>query len=149
MAATRAMISGRPKAAPGAVEEKTTATTPTLILKAAGDDYPHLPVNEYLCMSAAKRAGIQDVDRVLLLRVSEDVSEVPRPLAIALIVIHTNPMFANIVRPIKATLFCLDQGIHARRIGAGNTHADAPHNSIWQSIPFEVLPSCATIDGFI
>lgn len=41
------------------VDEKTTATTPSLILKAAGDDYPHLPVNEYLCMSAARRAGIQ------------------------------------------------------------------------------------------
>jgi serine/threonine-protein kinase HipA len=41
------------------VDEKTTATTPSLILKAAGDDYPHLAVNEYLCMSAARRAGIQ------------------------------------------------------------------------------------------
>jgi serine/threonine-protein kinase HipA len=43
----------------GKVSEKTTAATPSLILKAAGDDYPHLPVNEYLCMSAARRAGIR------------------------------------------------------------------------------------------
>jgi serine/threonine-protein kinase HipA len=41
------------------VDEKTTAATPSLILKAAGDDYPHLAVNEYLCMSAARRADIQ------------------------------------------------------------------------------------------
>lgn len=41
------------------VDEKTTTTTPSLILKAAGDDYPHLPVNEYLCMSAARYAGIR------------------------------------------------------------------------------------------
>lgn len=41
------------------VGEKATATTPSLILKSAGEDYPHLAVNEYLCMSAAKRAGIE------------------------------------------------------------------------------------------
>jgi serine/threonine-protein kinase HipA len=55
----KVMIPDAEKVAPHAVGEKTTATTPTLILKAAGDDYPHLPVNEYLCMTAAKRAGIQ------------------------------------------------------------------------------------------
>ncbi|RKP56580.1 type II toxin-antitoxin system HipA family toxin [Pararobbsia silviterrae] len=52
------------------VIEKTTATTPTLILKAAGDDHPHLPVNEYLCMSAARRAGI----RVPRFWLSDDLS---------------------------------------------------------------------------
>jgi serine/threonine-protein kinase HipA len=52
------------------VDEKTTATTPSLILKAAGDDYPHLPVNEYLCMSAARRADI----RVPQFWLSEDQS---------------------------------------------------------------------------
>lgn len=44
------------------VGEKATATTPGLIVKSAGDDYPHLAVNEYLCMSAAKRAGIEVPD---------------------------------------------------------------------------------------
>jgi serine/threonine-protein kinase HipA len=29
-----------------------------LIVKASGDDYPHLALNEFLCMSAAKKAGI-------------------------------------------------------------------------------------------
>ncbi|CAB3748801.1 type II toxin-antitoxin system HipA family toxin [Paraburkholderia solisilvae] len=55
----KVMIPDADKPEPGPVGEKTTATTPSLILKAAGDDYPQLPVNEYLCMSAAKRAGIQ------------------------------------------------------------------------------------------
>jgi serine/threonine-protein kinase HipA len=55
----KVMIPDAEKLAPGTVGEKSTATTPTLILKAAGDDYPHLPVNEFLCMSAAKRAGIE------------------------------------------------------------------------------------------
>ncbi|CAB3753761.1 type II toxin-antitoxin system HipA family toxin [Paraburkholderia humisilvae] len=55
----KVMIPDADKPSAGAVEEKATATTPSLILKAAGDDYPHLPVNEYLCMTAAKRAGIR------------------------------------------------------------------------------------------
>lgn len=55
----KVMIPDADKTESGKVDEKTTATTPSLILKAAGDDYPYLPVNEYLCMSAARRAGIQ------------------------------------------------------------------------------------------
>jgi serine/threonine-protein kinase HipA len=55
----KVMIPDADRVALDKVAEKTTATTPNLILKAAGDDYPHLPVNEYLCMSAARRAGIQ------------------------------------------------------------------------------------------
>ncbi|WP_087722391.1 type II toxin-antitoxin system HipA family toxin [Pandoraea sp. PE-S2T-3] len=38
--------------------EKSTAVTPDLIVKAAGDDYEHLAQNEFLCMSAAREAGI-------------------------------------------------------------------------------------------
>jgi serine/threonine-protein kinase HipA len=47
-------------AAPAAepLDEKTTFTTPTLIIKAAGDEYPHLAANEFLCMEAARRAGL-------------------------------------------------------------------------------------------
>ena len=55
----KVMIPDADKAADGPIDEKTTATTPSLILKTAGDDYPHLPVNDYLCMSAARHAGIQ------------------------------------------------------------------------------------------
>lgn len=66
----KVMIPDADKVGYGKVSEKTTATTPSLILKAAGDDYPHLPVNEYLCMSAARRAGI----RVPQFWLSEDQS---------------------------------------------------------------------------
>ncbi|GAB3627320.1 phosphatidylinositol kinase [Pandoraea terrae] len=38
--------------------EKSTAVTPDLIVKSAGEDYAFLAQNEYLCMSAAKQAGI-------------------------------------------------------------------------------------------
>ncbi len=55
----KVMIPDADKVRDGKVDEKATATTPSLILKAAGDDYPHLPLNEYVCMSAARRAGIQ------------------------------------------------------------------------------------------
>jgi serine/threonine-protein kinase HipA len=37
-------------------DEKATLATPTLILKTAGDDYPNLVANEYMCMSVARHA---------------------------------------------------------------------------------------------
>jgi serine/threonine-protein kinase HipA len=41
------------------VTEKTSALTPTLIVKAAGEDYPFLAQNEFMCMEVARRAGMQ------------------------------------------------------------------------------------------
>ncbi len=40
------------------IVEKSTAVTPDLIVKAAGEDYAHLAQNEFLCMAAAREAGI-------------------------------------------------------------------------------------------
>jgi serine/threonine-protein kinase HipA len=37
---------------------KSAITAPDLIIKSAGNDFPFLTQNEYLCMSAARRAGI-------------------------------------------------------------------------------------------
>lgn len=39
--------------------DRITVSTPTLIVKASGPDYPDLTQNEYLCMRAAWRAGIE------------------------------------------------------------------------------------------
>lgn len=55
----KVMIPDADKVGHEPVDEKATPITPSLILKAAGDDYPHLSVNEYLCMSAARRADIR------------------------------------------------------------------------------------------
>ncbi|MGI4858565.1 MAG: type II toxin-antitoxin system HipA family toxin [Janthinobacterium lividum] len=44
------------------VTERSTAVTPDLIVKSAGDDYPHLAQNEFLCMEAARLAGIRVPD---------------------------------------------------------------------------------------
>ncbi|MEK6346882.1 MAG: type II toxin-antitoxin system HipA family toxin [Burkholderia sp.] len=44
------------------IAEKTTSLTPDLIVKAAGDDYGCLSQNEFLCMSAARKAGIRVPD---------------------------------------------------------------------------------------
>jgi serine/threonine-protein kinase HipA len=44
------------------VIEKAITFTPDLIVKAAGEDYPLLAQNEFLCMTAAKKAGIQVPD---------------------------------------------------------------------------------------
>lgn len=54
----KVMIPDADRTEPTAMGEKITATTPNLILKASGDDYPYLTVNEYLCMDAARRSGI-------------------------------------------------------------------------------------------
>lgn len=44
---------------PEAVEAtKTSIATPELIVKSGGDEYPGLAVNEYICMSIARQAGI-------------------------------------------------------------------------------------------
>lgn len=40
------------------VPERATVPIPSLIVKAAGPSYPGLAANEYLCLSAAKKAGI-------------------------------------------------------------------------------------------
>ncbi|UOD50436.1 type II toxin-antitoxin system HipA family toxin [Orrella daihaiensis] len=40
------------------VPDRSTIAIPSLIVKAASDTYPGLTANEYLCLSAAKRAGI-------------------------------------------------------------------------------------------
>jgi serine/threonine-protein kinase HipA len=41
------------------VPDRPTVAVPTLIVKAASPAYPGLAANEYLCMSAARRAGIE------------------------------------------------------------------------------------------
>lgn len=54
--ATGAGISGmQPKIM---VPDRPTIPVPTLIVKAASDAYPGLAANEFLCLSAARRAGI-------------------------------------------------------------------------------------------
>lgn len=42
----------------GALDARATLVHADLIVKASGEDYPHLAVNEFLCMSAARAAGI-------------------------------------------------------------------------------------------
>ncbi|WP_246794162.1 type II toxin-antitoxin system HipA family toxin [Burkholderia perseverans] len=44
------------------IVEKTTSVTPDLIVKAAGEDYEFLSQNEFLCMSAARKAEIRVPD---------------------------------------------------------------------------------------
>jgi serine/threonine-protein kinase HipA len=38
--------------------DRATAIQSNLIIKSCGDEYPHLSVNEFLCMDAARRAGL-------------------------------------------------------------------------------------------
>jgi serine/threonine-protein kinase HipA len=52
-------ISGfQPKVLVPSLDEKSAVSTPDFIVKAAGDDYPFLAQNEYLCMEVARRCGI-------------------------------------------------------------------------------------------
>lgn len=43
---------------PPALTERTTLAYSDLIVKASGEEFPQLTQNEYLCMSAARRAGL-------------------------------------------------------------------------------------------
>ncbi len=43
---------------PTGLGERATVVHSNLIVKATTDEYPHLTQNEFLCMSAAKMAGI-------------------------------------------------------------------------------------------
>ncbi|UIF88976.1 type II toxin-antitoxin system HipA family toxin [Cupriavidus sp. UYPR2.512] len=44
--------------APATLGARATIVAPDLIVKASGEDYPHLAQNEFLCMDAARRAGL-------------------------------------------------------------------------------------------
>lgn len=55
----RAGISGvQPKLLLPVIESKATAVIGEFIVKSQGRDYPHLAINEYLCMSIARQAGL-------------------------------------------------------------------------------------------
>lgn len=59
----RAGISGvQPKVLvpekPANLSQKFTAKTPELIIKSGREEFPHLAINEFLCMSIAKEAGL-------------------------------------------------------------------------------------------
>jgi len=41
------------------IPDRTTLAYSNLIVKASGGEFPHLTQNEYLCMSAARRAGLE------------------------------------------------------------------------------------------
>lgn len=43
---------------PSALDHRATVVHSSLIVKAGGDEYPHLAENEFLCMEAARRSGI-------------------------------------------------------------------------------------------
>lgn len=56
----RSGISGvQPKLLVPEIEKKATATTSEMIIKSEGRDYPHLAINEFLCMSIAREAGVE------------------------------------------------------------------------------------------
>jgi len=50
---------------PSSVTDRATVVHSDLIVKASGIEFPHLTQNEFLCMSAAKRAGIPVPDFAL------------------------------------------------------------------------------------
>jgi serine/threonine-protein kinase HipA len=51
-----------PAADANPIADKSTTFTPDLIVKAAGEDYPFLAQNEFLCMAVARKAGIRVPD---------------------------------------------------------------------------------------
>ncbi|MES2535958.1 MAG: type II toxin-antitoxin system HipA family toxin [Pseudomonadota bacterium] len=48
-----------PSSNPAALDGRLTVVHADLIVKARGEEYPHLAANEFLCMTAAKKAGLR------------------------------------------------------------------------------------------
>ena len=57
--ALRSSLSGVQPKVLATVEDKATLSLDEYIVKSWGDDYPHLALNEYYCMSVLKKAGVR------------------------------------------------------------------------------------------
>ena len=104
------------------------------------------------CLAAvhgAKRARVQNVNRVGRFRVRVNLAEIPGALAEAAVVVHARPFSATIFGTEEPAFFRFDRCVNAIRIRPGNREADASENSVGQSISLQLLPGHAAIFGAI
>ena len=79
---------------------------------------------------------VEDVNRVRVLRIGDHVHVIPGPLVQAVTAIHQIPAVAAIVRAIEATLFRLDDRVHAIRVRC-HRHTDSSVGTLRQSVLFD------------
>jgi serine/threonine-protein kinase HipA len=104
---------------------KATLLTPELIVKAGRDDFPGLAINEYVCMDAARRAGIPvpifylSANRQLFVMRRFDRDEQQNPLGFEDMAVLTglgteekyNSSYEKIARALR--LFCAPEHLQA------------------------------------
>src|SRR5215469_61154 len=95
-------------------------------------------------VSRAVRIHVHHVDRVGILRVSDDVHVVPRTLNETVAAVYELPVVATIIGAIEAALRSFDEGIHSIRV-RGYGDADAAIRSFGQTLLFEMLPGGAAV----
>src|SRR5207247_2031545 len=100
-------------------------------------------------VSRTEQASVEDVNRIDGFGIGKDVGEIPRALAIALIVVYTNPVVAGIIRTVDAALFRFDQRVHAAGISSGDADPNPSHDSVGQAVALESLPAGAAVTRFV
>src|SRR5271169_5870304 len=75
-------------------------------------------------------ARVEDVNRVHVLGVGEDVGEIPGALGEAMVLVDAAPAFAAVVGAVKAAFGRFDQRVDSLRVCTGNGNSDAPPNAL-------------------
>ena len=100
-------------------------------------------------VSRTEQASVEDINRIDGFGIGKDVGEIPRALAIALIVVYTNPVVAGIIRTVDAALFRFDQRVHAAGISSGDADPNPSHDSVGQAVALEPLPCVTAVARFV
>src|SRR5260221_291147 len=93
----------------------------------------------------AVEAGVEDVHRVRVLRIREDVRVVPGALAQPALVVRPLPRRARVVAAIDPAVLRFDEGPDAAGIGGRHPHSPAAPRTPWQSPPPPLLPRVSPV----
>ena len=101
-------------------------------------------------LAAIKRfvkAGIQNVERVAVFWVSENVCVVERALSQSPVLAYFGPGSSGIIRTEHTTILVLYDRINTFRISARDGHADTAIDSLWQAfVPSNFGPGVAAVN---
>src|SRR5581483_8141692 len=100
-------------------------------------------------IGGAVHASVEDVHRVGVLGIREDVREIPGALREAVVVGQLVPGVAAVVRAVQAAGFGFDESIDAARAARSGRDSDAAVRTFGKAVAFEFFPGCAAVRGLI
>src|SRR6185436_4745811 len=89
--------------------------------------------------------GVEDVHRIRVLRVREDVRVVPGALAQPPFVVRALPGGARVFAAVDAAVLRLDEGPHPARVRGGDGDAHAAPRPLGQAFARHFLPGVAAV----